>query len=239
MQSKIADFIQLKNQPVAVCRIEQCPEGAMQFKEGKWGCVVAMLYAASKGRMAAFSDRTVVCRGGKAGLGFQPLEKGVMEYFLSTGEKGPKAGEFYKKSPELAGNYMAEIPEPTSEKYVVFVPLNELQPDQNPEVIIFLANADQISGLATLANYDRETQDHVKVLFGAGCVQAVRYPLAEEEQGGDCCYIGLTDPSARKCIDKDVLSFSIPWHRFLEMEKEAEGSFLTKETWSQIARRIV
>ena len=69
----------------------------MQFPEGKWGCVVAMLNAASKGRKAAFCDKTVVCRGGKAGLGFQTLEKGTMEYFLSTGEKGPKAGEFYKK----------------------------------------------------------------------------------------------------------------------------------------------
>ena len=211
----------------------------MQFPEGKWGCAVAMLNAASKGRKAAFCDKTVVCRGGKAGLGFQTLEKGTMEYFLSTGEKGPKAGEFYKKSPQLARNYMSEIPEPTSKEYVVFVPLNELLADQHPDAVVFLANADQISGLATLANYDKKTQDHVKVLFGAGCVQAIRYPMAEEEKNGDCCYIGLTDPSARKCIDKDVLSFSIPWHRFLEMEEEAEGSFLTKETWNQIARRIV
>ena len=86
----------------------------MQFPGGKWGCAVAMLNAASKGRKAAFCDKTVVCRSGKAGLGFQTLEKGTMEYFLSTGEKGPKAGEFYKKSPQLARNYMSEIPEPTS-----------------------------------------------------------------------------------------------------------------------------
>ena len=116
--------------------IPSFPEGAMQFPEGKWGCVVAMLNAASKGRKAAFCDKTVVCRGGKAGLGFQTLEKGTMEYFLSTGEKGPKAGEFYKKSPQLARNYMSEIPEPTSKEYVVFVPLNELLADQHPDAVV-------------------------------------------------------------------------------------------------------
>ena len=74
--------------------------------------------------------------------------------------------------------------------------------------------------------------------FASGCGQAVLYPLSDEEKGEKACYIGLTDPSARKVIDKEQLSFSIPYSRFLELEQEAEGSFFATGTWDIIQRRI-
>lgn len=237
MESKIAAAIHLKTQPVAVYRSAHCPEGALEFQEGKWGCVIAMLNAASKGRTAAFCDRTVACRGGKAGLGLRRFELGEIEYFLSIGGRGPKPGEFYKKSPELARAYIEGLPDIRTEAYIVFRPLEEIG-EEMPETIIFLVNADQLSGLATLANYDRAAQENVKILFGAGCAQAILYGLAANEKNTGACYIGLTDPSARKCIDKELLSFSIPYDRFLEMEQNAEGSFFHTETWAAIAKRI-
>lgn len=96
----------------------------------------------------------------------------------------------------------------------------------------------QLSGLVTLANYDRPTQDNVKVLFGSGCMQCVLYALEEYESHGRNCFIGLTDPSARKCIPRELLDFSMPYNRFVEMEDNVEGSFLETETWEIIRRRI-
>lgn len=90
----------------------------------------------------------------------------------------------------------------------------------------------------TLANYDQPGQDSVQVQFGAGCVQSLLYSMTDAEAGRSRCMIGLTDPSARKCIEKDVLSFSIPYARFLEMESRADGSLLSKETWRTLSKRI-
>jgi len=256
VQSKIAAAINLRYSPVAIILTEEKPEGALQFKEGRWGCVVAMFTAAAKGRPAVFDRKTFGCLGGGTGLGFGNRYvnfPGGIEYYISTGNKEfasspagqsirtstPLAeGEAYYKSPSVAKKFIDALPMtdvPTT--YVVFKPLELVQETETPEIIVFLAGADQLSALAVLANYDRGDSETVIAPFGAGCHTLFLIPYAEAKKERPRAVIGLTDISARKHVDKDLLSFAVPYRMFRQMEENVEGSFLQRETWLKVLER--
>lgn len=238
MKSVIAELIKLSSHPIAVLQSDNPIENAVTPKEGIWSCVAGMVVAASRGKNIMYYLENTGCLGGKVGLGFQDYPHGWIENYLSDGGGKLDDSEFYKKTVEHACAWIDGIKRTDGKKYLLLKPLENVADDEKPLAVIFLVNADQLSGLVTLANYDAMTQENVKMLFGAGCTQSILYPMEEERNGGSQCFIGMTDPSARKCLDKDLLAFSMPFSRFLTLEKEAEGSFLTKETWKKVSSRI-
>lgn len=243
MQSEIAQRLKLRYSPIAILFTNEKPEGALEFIEGRWGCVAAMLTAAAKGRQAVFSRRTFGCIGGGVGLGFgnmYPEFPGGFEYFLSTGKEGFREGEAYKKTPELASSLVAVLPiTDIPEQYVVFKPLADVDSSkEEPRVVVFYANPDQLSALVVLANYGRPGNDNVVIPFGAGCQTTCLIPWNEASQECPRAVVGMTDISARPVIDADLLSFSVPFVMFKEMENNVPGSFLDKHDWRKVAGRI-
>ncbi len=265
MESRIARALSLKYDPVAIVWTDDRPEKAIGFKQGKWGCVLWMLAAAAKGKTVAFDKSTYGCWGGGVGLGFGNLYlhfPGGIEcfyHFLSTGnEHWPKGrdmaeklessagedfleefrhGEGYKRSPELVKQFLDKMPIiEIPQRYVVFKPLTDIVPDkEEPQVIVFLADPDQLSALVVLANYGREGNENVTVPFAAGCQQIGIFPYREARSELPRAVVGLTDISARKNVrnqlDRNVFTFTVPWGMFREMEDNVEGSFLQKKTW--------
>lgn len=238
MKSKIAELIKLSNHPVAILQSDVPIEADVIPKEGIWSCVAGMVVAVTRGKSVMYYLENTGCLGGKTGLGFQDYPHGWIENYLSDGGGKLEDSEYYKKSVEHACAFIDGIRRTDGKKYTIMKPLESVTEEDRPLAVIFLVNADQLSALATLANYDTMTQDNVKMLFGAGCTQSILYPMEEERSGGTHCFIGMTDPSARKCLDKDLLAFSMPFSRFLALENEAENSFLTKATWQKISARI-
>ncbi|MDQ7097071.1 DUF169 domain-containing protein [Desulfosporosinus sp. PR] len=239
MESKIAAAIKSKYSPVAVLWSNEKPAGAIQFKEGKWGCVASVLFKAAQGHTAVFDEKTTGCRGGAVGLGFQSFEPGYIEYFLSTGlPERNIPGEFHRKNPEMARGFTAQLPKvqiPTN--YVVFKPLNQVGEDEHPQAVIFFVNPDQLSACVMFANYDRPTKDNAILYSAAGCHQTILETIAQNSLDNPKAIVGLTDISARRFIDKDLLTFSLPYKRFVELEAEVEESFLTKEEWLKLRDR--
>jgi hypothetical protein len=156
--------------------------------------------------------------------------------FLAQGT--PKfPGIRQRETAQLGEVYAKTLPPVEIPAYLVFQPLDQVAEEVTPAAVVFLVNADQLSGLVTLANYDDPDPNCVQVRYGAGCAQAVRYALCAQEEGRNTCYIGLTDPSSRLHVPKDLLSFSLPFSRFLTLEGKAQGSFLTLPPWQALIKR--
>ncbi len=249
MNSEIAASLKLKYSPVAIILTDEKPASALQFKEDCWGCVAAMLVAAARGRTAVFDRITYGCAGGGIGLGFEKEYKDFdIEYFLSIGcERSPlhrrhrasaTEGERYFRTPALARQFVDSLPlTEIPAKYVVFTPLENVERKVEPTLVLLFANPDQLSALVVLANYDRARRDSVIVRFGAGC-QSILFGYEEARAEQPRAIIGFFDITVRKLIDRDLLSFTVPFQRFLEMEANVEESFLEKEQWLRVAERI-
>jgi len=268
MKSAIKEALEIEHEPVAIVLSDEKPSNAKQFKEKRWGCIMFMLVAAIKGQTAAFDRNTYGCQGGGTGLGFGnqyknfPGGEACFCYFLSIGNEqwaaGRQAGEQVKpymredafddfmqgeryiKSPELVKKFIEDLPiVDIPFKYVVFKPLKDVDKNrEKPEVVVFLGDMDQISGLTILANYHRETNDNVIFPFAAGCQSMGIYAFAEAKSDKPRAVLGLNDISARlaikRLLKKDLMSFAAPYKLFEEMEANLPGSFVERNTWYQL-----
>lgn len=234
MESQIAKAIHLRYQPVALLWSNEKPEGAMQFTEGKWGCVMWLAASAAKGKPAAADKKTFGCVGGGVGLGFgnQYLnfpggEEGFC-YFLSSGNAGRPGGaklaeqvkpfmtreshdnflngERYIKSPKLVEKFVKALPmTDVPSAYVVFKPLSDVDPaKEKPQTIIFFADPDQLSALTVLANYGRGDNENVTMPYAAGCQTIGIYPYRESKSARPRAVVGMTDLSARDYVRKQL-----------------------------------
>ncbi len=147
--------------------------------------------------------------------------------------------EGYIKSPELVKKWVDLLPIVNiPAKYTVFKPLKEADLNLEKSAIVsFLVTPDQLSALIVLANYGRESNDNVIVPFAAGCQAIGIIPYRECNSENPKGVIGLVDISARNNIrqmGKDLMTFTVPFKMFNEMEGNIEGSFLQKESWKEL-----
>ena len=244
MESRIAKAIKAKTEPVAIIFSDHKPQYAVEGRPGVRSCIIPLVLAATKGKTTAFARETTGCGGGTVGLGFGNAYKnfpGGFNYFLSVGRgEGYPEGEAYKKTPELVDDFVQCLPiTDIPYQYVLFEPLSQLDPEkEKPEAIIFYVNVDQVSALTVLANYDREGFENVVAPFGAGCHSICLMPVNEGLKEKPRAVIGLFDITVRPMVDANMLTFTIPYKRFLEMEENVAGSFLEKHQWLKVAERI-
>jgi uncharacterized protein (DUF169 family) len=161
MQSKIADSVGLQTHPVALVWADSAPEAALQFKPGRWGCVMSLFATvAAKGKTGVFDRQTYGCWGGGVGLGFgnryETFPGGLDGFygFLSDGNEKSEIGrqigqglaqagatqladdfllgERYVRDPECTKKFLQTLPiRDVPTKYIVVKPLEQTDSEKD------------------------------------------------------------------------------------------------------------
>ena len=202
-------------------------------------CVIAALSLVRKGRALCFDAESIGCSGGQLCLGFRETLEPDDEYFLSYGIPGKFEGERYVKTPEIAAEWLRLMPSfKAPARFIVFKRWDSLNESDEPDVVIFFACPDVLSGLHSLANFDETEPNVVFTPMASGCISIVLYPFLEKDSARPRAVIGLFDVSARPDVPENTLSFSVPMRKFERMVRNMEESFLTTNSWKALQKRI-
>jgi hypothetical protein len=145
------------------------------------------------------------------------------------------------ESPEMARALFEHVdPSPAPAQYLIFKPLIQFSLEELPELVVFFERPEIISGLHQLATFVTNDLEAVRSPMGAGCFNAVSWPLKYVRQGELKAVLGSWDPLCRKYFRIDEISFTVPYRMFTMMVNRWGESFLGNEndsTWEMVKKR--
>jgi hypothetical protein len=225
--------------PICYFYTDQAQEADLQATVNLDRCLIGNLPRVQEGYSFVYDLHSPGCSGGKRYSGFSNRLRPNFEYFLSCGIPGELEGERYKKSPQLVEQYLKSHPAfEAPGKYLVFKRLDKLSVQEDPFAVVFFATPDVLSGLFTLANYDRADPFGVVAPMGSGCAAIIGYIYEEAHSDNPRCVLGMFDVSARPCMPGGKLTFSIPMKRFEQMVHNMDESFLITKSWDKVRERL-
>ncbi len=236
---RFRDALGLKEFPLGIYYTNDEPDGVTP-EAGAHVCMIGLLKEArKKGKTVFFDKDHFGCPGGAYYMGFFDFPRPNIEYFLSCGIPGEMEGERYIKTPERAREYFSRmIPRRAPAAYCVFKPIDQFQNGAEPEVVVFFAPPDILSGLYTLTNYALERTDAVYAPFSSGCGTILTYPLKEAGKEQPHAILGMFDVSARPMVESEILTLAMPFPIFVRLSENVQGSFIETESWKKVLKRI-
>ncbi|MCG8409800.1 MAG: DUF169 domain-containing protein [Bacteroidales bacterium] len=226
--SELSETVSLKYPAIGWYFSSEEIENSLVFQNKKWVCMFMYLKAVlEKGRRVRYSDdNNKACTGPSKYFGFRDLEDDDGEFIADV--------ERLKKNRDLARLYYNESLKricPPKEKYLYMERIIDIDDDKEIEVINFFpADITNLTKLVGLSVYDRvANMDNVLAPFASGCQAVFTLPYREKFKDTPKSILGLGDQLVRNFIPKDMVSFSIPSNRFVEMVDNIKGSFLDKD----------
>lgn len=241
---KPIECISPKEAHLVTCEEEK--SGKVNFGEvfSSFSCAFQSIWRARKKHTAAcFDNSHFGCMGGAFAFGFNKPQVEFIVRYVSTGIPGVMEGERYIDSPDQLRKFFDYIdPRPAPKQYLVFKHLSLFEPDEEPEVVLFFERPEIVGGLHQLTYFITNDLESVRSPWGAGCYNAVTWPIKYLAQGEMKAVLGSWDPSCRKFFRTDEIIFSMPFKLFQLMVSRWKESFLNSKhnsSWEVVRKRAM
>jgi hypothetical protein len=232
MKSTVVDELKPEFEPVAVVWSDDMPDGALEFKEGRFGCILHLFAEASrKGKVAGGSRDTVVCPGARAAFGFgvEIVEsEDRLDYCAALFSKGLESARdraVYRekmKSARSSWQTLLEFGErrhcdfdmarrwlldclpryDIPHRFVLFKPLGQTDPDENTRAVVFPVSPLELAGLTTLLGSVVDGTDPVHVPQGADCLRIGCFAYDQYDAEPPRAVLGMLDVDGREVMHR-------------------------------------
>ncbi len=232
MESKIVKNLKPEYEPVAVVWSDTLPENTLQFKSGKYGCILNLFAeAARRGKIAGGSRDTIRCSGGRAALGFETdfsESDEKLDHFSALFSKGLRSARYQEAyranintvretwqdmfeygerrhcSAELAEEWILKgMPRyDIPNEYVLFKPFSSTDSEDNIRAVIFSVNPVELSCLVTFAGSVMHGTDSVQVPQGADCFSIGAFAYDQADKPEPKPVLGMLGADGREVMRK-------------------------------------
>ncbi|TAJ45847.1 DUF169 domain-containing protein [Methanofollis fontis] len=227
----------LSTLPIAVCGVDEVPEGAVPLPSVH-RCIAVSLYRLASGATGADglylggdADRGC-CPGGLAHMGLVERSDEI-RWFVSTGRADVRGGaaEYLKADPDLVDACFARAgPVSPPGRYLLLRPCREVTDDAAVRSLCLLGTAEAVRNIAALVHFDRpDPFSPVIAPWGPACATFVSYPAGMTAGApAETAFLGPTDPTVNYALPADVLGIGIPIGVARRMAENLEASFVLR-----------
>ena len=235
---EIKEKLGMQLSPVGMLFSEKMPDNSLHLKKKRLGCITPLIFKSAKGKVVAFNDDSTGWPCSSFYLGYSEWIFPGIENFLSNESVHGREPERFLKSPKIAKEFVESYtPKEKRRNTIIFKPLELFLKSEKPELVIFFANADQLSALVYLITFGAPMEERIVTQFASACMSIFTVPLKYANEGRKKAVWGLHDVSVRKSLPKDLMSLSMPYNLFMEVYNNISDSFIMKENWEKLKRR--
>ena len=247
---RLSDILRLQNHAVAIYRQATLPEDAFVPRNGHCTIPSLFMHCVRLGGKTAADSAHSPCHGSKSGFGFGGMgdrqrsawSMSVVPIEVRERIAHRSSGMSYFRDPEIAALQLDPIKDyGDGSDVIVFQDLDDAEREKRPiEVVVFLVDPSRLAVLQTLAGYSKTTPGPATIMpFGHACQQIYAIPRGEGESDDPHAIVGMTDLYARRFIDKDKMSFAVPYKLYLRMLDDMDSSFLKKPKYEEFMEKCL